>query len=1497
MTLRARHRNQGEQVNHPERPAQTPSLRTGLSATLLGTAADSKGTAAPSFGPARASRLAFLLAAALLATLALGASSALAREVHGLSATIGEPGAGNGQLALAEHSGLAVNQATHDLYVADTGNGRVEEFEADGTFVRAFATSAAPTFIAVDNSPGGEGDVYVGDPSAGTVAKYEADGAPVTGWGTGGVLGGFSELEGVAVGPEGDLLVLNVHTPAVVSRYGQNGSLIASFTAPGDTGAGGLAVDTEGNLYKLAHPPDTRVDKVSSSGGFLGSPDGRFDATGLAIDPANNDLYVAQSGGGGLVDRFAVNCTGEFCTPTEEFGAGQIAGPAGVAVDAANHRVYVASAGASQIDVFDLEEVEPPVATIEAPTAVKFTTAHVAGSVDPEGEPTLACRFEYVTAAQFGAEGFAGAQSTPCATNPGSGTAPVAVEAELSGLQTATTYHLRLAARNRGGTGLSPEPNQTLETKVVSAPEATIEAASALTYHSAHLAGTVELANPDPAFNSSCAFQYISEAGFQANLANSLDGFEGASSLPCEPATVLASEAQPVAVKADLGGLAAGTTYHLRLLAANVGGNATAVAPDFSTEAVAPPSASGLTVAAITATSAHFEATVNAGGTGPGESTATYAFSCEPECPGLPGPAPIPADGAAHTVEADATGLEPATPYTVTLTATSPGGESKVLEHFTTEAPAPGAVTTLPFEGPVSATAARLYGSLNPHNSPTTYYFEYGPNEGYGQSVPAEQNAEAPPGNALDAVSQDLTGLAPQTEYHYRLVAHSAAGTVFGADRTLTTAATPPPCANQQRRSEDNSTQLPDCRAYEMVTPPFKAGDQAGLFAIAADGSEALGEDTAAFAGGEGSGLGTLYQLVRSDSGWGTSAISPPASQFPAQHFADAGADLGSSLWWTRHPTEPGAAEDLYLRRPDGSMVEIGPMVPPESATGPPAESEQSFFWDSQVNYEGASADLSRTVFRLSGSVGRWPGDTSSPQTDTTYEYAGTGNTEPELVGVANEGTLAAAAAAEGKPHVNEAAELISRCSTWLGTLGGIDKYNAISADGETVFFTAAASGSEGCAGHGPPVNELYARIARSHTVAISEPTAADCAACQTGPSDQASAEFQGASRDGSKVFFLTSGELLPGARGENLYEYDFDAPAGQRIVPVSTSTGVEEPLVQGVARVSEDGSHVYFVAKGVLTGSNAEGEAPTQGADNLYVFERDAANPGGRMVFVATLSPADEPMAGLIPVCVEGGDWCAVDNRSVQATPDGRYLVFKSVADLTPGDTSSEPQIFEYDALREELVRVSVGEAGYPAGAVAADATAATIRSTEYTNGSFARPSASLAISDDGSTVLFASHAALAAGALPAAEAGAESVYEYRSAGPISSGDVHLISSGGAVPASLLGLDPSGNDVLFSTSEPLLAADVDAVADTYDARVDGGFPAPSGPPTCAGESCQGAASGASAGPSPATPGFQGPGNQVETPHKHKHHRKHKARKHRRPHHKRSAHDHRRAGR
>jgi hypothetical protein len=199
--------------------------------------------------------------------------------------------------------------------------------------------------------------------------------------------------------------------------------------------------------------------------------------------------------------------------------------------------------------------------------------------------------------------------------------------------------------------------------------------------------------------------------------------------------------------------------------------------------------------------------------------------------------------------------------------------------------------------------------------------------------------------------------------------------------------------------------------------------------------------------------------------------------------------------------------------------------------------------------------------------------------------------------------------------------------------------------------------------------------------------------------------------------------------------------------------------------------------------------------------------------------------------------------------------------------------------------VRVSIGAAGYEAGA--------NTNSSAIPNQSYAQVSAPaeagtwLAVSADGSRVLFSSRGALTEGAEAAAAEKAESVYEYDSIGSIDNGSVYLISDGTNMLNALeIGLDASGKDAFFQTADPLIPSDIDTAFDIYDARIDGGFPAPAAPVACEGDPCQGSPSAPPPLGAPGSVSELGGGNLAAPvegkpkPTKHKH--KHKLKKRRR---------------
>jgi hypothetical protein len=75
-----------------------------------------------------------------------------------------------------------------------------------------------------------------------------------------------------------------------------------------------------------------------------------------------------------------------------------------------------------------------------------------------------------------------------------------------------------------------------------------------------------------------------------------------------------------------------------------------------------------------------------------------------------------------------------------------------------------------------------------PMGGPTTYQVEYGLTEAYGQSTPP---SDAGAGSSAEGMVAELTGLTPDTTYHYRVSATNGGGTTHSTDETFTTHATP----------------------------------------------------------------------------------------------------------------------------------------------------------------------------------------------------------------------------------------------------------------------------------------------------------------------------------------------------------------------------------------------------------------------------------------------------------------------------------------------------------------------------------------------------------------------------------------------------------------------------------------------------------------------------------------------------------------------------------
>jgi hypothetical protein len=1066
----------------------------------------------------------------------------------------------------------------------------------------------------------------------------------------------------------------------------------------------------------------------------------------------------------------------------------------------------------------------PVVLSVADATEVAANSAKFAGSVErPAGaDPALdvSCRFEFVTQKQFTDAGFEGAGQAPCAepiTSPGAGhpavTAPVS--AEFGSLRAGTTYHLRLAAENGGGTD-SKEAADTFTTEPAELPTVTIDPVGGSTYTTAHVTGTVTLTDGHTA--GSTPYLQVSSDGGATWSSYVMHWTHNGGPESGGEAHMVDGEGLYI-VNGEVTGLQPSTTYLFRT-AASYNGNFSTALPNgitdveargevgfspeetITTEPLFAPTAEDLAVTAVTGTSAHFSATVDPHAPAGALSAAGkkafathWEFVCTPECKNSNGNAiegTVQGEEGAQVVAGDAKRLEPNKEYEVSLVIHSEGGDETVVITFHTEAIAP-TVKSSPgaSDGQGGYT---LQGVVNPNNNPITgCEFKWGPNSAelvFGADcspVPGE-------GSKPVTVEAHLSGLTPGAAYHSLLVVEYGAGAkADGGPQTFEPTLNPKePCPNEALRKENSSLALPECRAYEMVTPPNKQGFSAELKEFTEDGSAVAYSSQAGNIANSGSGeVQNGYVADRTGRGWETvpDLNGPLGSPFAGpQGFGSIkenyvpSADLRSSLWFANPKGLVNGAWRPYIRNSDGSFTLVGSTAAEVIITP-------------ELLFVGTSDDLSHVVFN------GW----SPPQPPIwgggVYEFVGTGSALPRRVDLDNSG------------------EPISACN--LGPHEGAATGMAVSTDGRTIIFAVGG----GCGAPYPPANEIWARVGGTTSYNLS---ASQCN--RIAPADPcnapASATFQGASKDGSRVYFTTTQQLVNGDTDETTDLYACDIPSGPQAPtgtanPCSALHQVSGPApgaqVENVVRVSDDGSTVYFTAQGVLADNeDALKEQAVAGDHNLYVWRTDAAHPSGQTTFVARLESND--IGGLTAVA--------------QTTADGRYLVFNTANQLVPTDTDNSRDVYRYDADTGAMTRVSTNVYGVGGNA---DNSDAGIRSSTLT---FAIHHSHPAISDDGEAIVFTTSEALS----PLDGNGQPDVYLWKaghvsliSTGAVGGGTFNPTLGGALFPTTI---DGSGTNIYFGTSQELTPGDGDDAADVYDARIDGGFPG-SPPPPCSGETCQ----------------------------------------------------------
>ena len=139
---------------------------------------------------------------------------------------------------------------------------------------------------------------------------------------------------------------------------------------------------------------------------------------------------------------------------------------------------------------------------------------------------------------------------------------------------------------------------------------------------------------------------------------------------------------------------------------------------------------------------------------------------------------PYTAIGLGNYSETITATMVPAPELTSDVTAASPEGINLDVIGYDLV----NAVVTTNAATNVTSSSATLNGTVNPNGLTTAVHFEYGTTTNYGH-ITANRNYS---GNTTQNVSANITGLRPNTTYHFRLVGTNNGGTSYGSDRTFT---------------------------------------------------------------------------------------------------------------------------------------------------------------------------------------------------------------------------------------------------------------------------------------------------------------------------------------------------------------------------------------------------------------------------------------------------------------------------------------------------------------------------------------------------------------------------------------------------------------------------------------------------------------------------------------------------------------------------------------
>jgi len=492
------------------------------------------------------------------------------------------------------------------------------------------------------------------------------------------------------------------------------------------------------------------------------------------------------------------------------------------------------------------------------------------------------------------------------------------------------------------------------------------------------------------------------------------------------------------------------------------------------------------------------------------------------------------------------------------------------------------------------------------------------------------------------------------------------------------------PCPNEQLRAEDNSLTLPDCRAYELVSPPGKNGGAiqgfgsnsgGGVLQASRDGDSATFSSAASFGpDAQGAPQASQYIARRLEDSWSTQNITTPTVSgsygddpdgVPYQLFSP---DLATGLLLNgTHCRGQGAGcpvanaplpgsgappgyQDYYLRNDqDGAFQALLTAANAELPLSP-----EQF----DLVFAGASPDLSHIVLSSCAAL-----------TDEASEVpeigGGCDSAKPNLYQW-SEGTLRLVNVLTGETLGTPGASLAAQAG-------------AISADGSRVYFTDDENG------------RLYLREG-AQTRWVDE-------------EQGGGGVFQTASADGGVAFFTKAAhlyrydaatriatDLTPGGEvlgvlgasedGSHLYYATADGiflwNGGTTTKVAAAADPSDYPPTTGTARIASGGTRLAFLSSARLTGYDNAGQP------EVYLYDASGNGATGSLTCVSCKTNGKAPLGpSTIPGAIANGEGPTATDayKPRDLSANGSRLFFDSRDSLVARDSNTHQDVYEWEA------------------------------------------------------------------------------------------------------------------------------------------------------------------------------------------------------------------------